>query len=291
MPGSMTYRHIGIVGTGRVACAIGHALAGHSAEPVGIWGRNPAKCQDAVISVGRAHAAAGLADIAANCDLIILAVSDDALEDVTTELAAAATGIPSSFVVHVSGRSGVAILEPLRAAGFTTAAIHPAMTFTGDPTKEVRHMVDARFAVTGSTDQANAQACAIVTLLGGIPVEISENHRALYHAALCHAANHLVTLIASSCRALAIAGADEPAALLAPLVRAALDNSLDRGMAALSGPLLRGDNETVATHLIALEQDCPDLLPAYRAMALATLDELARVRELTSEHALRATLA
>ncbi|WP_313738015.1 DUF2520 domain-containing protein, partial [Sphingobium yanoikuyae] len=65
-------------------------------------------------------------------------------------------------------------------------------------------------------------------------------------------------------------------ALLAPLVRAALDNSLDRGIDALSGPLLRGDRQTIGNHLTALTSHAPELLPAYRAMALATLDALDR---------------
>ncbi|MFP5432913.1 MAG: DUF2520 domain-containing protein, partial [Alphaproteobacteria bacterium] len=111
---------------------------------------------------------------------------------------------------------------------------------------------------------------------GGIMVPVEEAQRALYHAALCHGANHLVTLIAGACQALAAAGVAEPSALLAPLVRAALDASLDHGMAGLSGPLLRGDDETIAKHLAALGEQCPTLLPPYKAMALATLDELDR---------------
>ncbi len=107
-------------------------------------------------------------------------------------------------------------------------------------------------------------------------VEIAEGHRALYHAALSHAANHLVTLLSGASDALRAAGADKPGALLAPLVRAALENSLARGFDALSGPLLRGDGDMIARHLAALARDCPGLLPAYRAMALATLDGLAR---------------
>jgi predicted short-subunit dehydrogenase-like oxidoreductase (DUF2520 family) len=126
----------------------------------------------------------------------------------------------------------------------------------------------------------------IVGLLGGVTVEIAEERRPLYHAALCHASNHLVTLMAGASHALTATGVDDPAALLAPLVRAALENSLERGFAALSGPLLRGDEQTVAGHLAALATDCPALLPAYRAMALATLDELGR----TEPSALRRAL-
>ena len=264
MVSTSPYRRIGIIGTGRVASAIGCALAAHSNDPLLIWGRNPEKCAEAVAVIGRAQAAGDMAQIARDCDLIMLAVADDALAHIVDALAQAESTEQPRFIFHVSGRSGATILDPLRSATSMTAAIHPAMTFTGNPT------------VTGSTEQANAAAQKLVTLLGGIMVPVEEAQRALYHAALCHGANHLVTLIAGACQALAAAGVAEPSALLAPLVRAALDASLDHGMAGLSGPLLRGDDETIANHLTALGEQCPTLLPPYKAMALATLDELDR---------------
>ncbi|MEQ6332283.1 DUF2520 domain-containing protein [Sphingobium sp. MK2] len=277
MVSTSPYRRIGIIGTGRVASAIGRAIAAQSNDPLLIWGRNPTKCAEAVAVIGRAQTAEDMAQIAHDCDLIMLAVADDALAHVVAALAQTEPTDRPRFIFHVSGRSGAAILDPLRSASSMTAAIHPAMTFTGNPTNEVKHMVDARFAVTGSTEQASAAAQEVVALLGGIIVPIEEAQRALYHAALCHGANHLVTLIAGSCQALAAAGVAEPSTLLAPLVRAALEASLDRGISGLSGPLLRGDDETIAEHLSALEQHCPTLMPPYRAMALATLGQLGRL--------------
>lgn len=256
------FHQIGIVGAGRVARALALGFAPHSKAPPMLWARSVA--------------APRLADLARQCDVIAIAVSDDAVGSVADDLAAMLNDDRAPFIFHVSGRSGAAILGPLRAAGALTAAIHPAMTFTGDPEVEVRRMAEARFAVTGSSPEAVAEARRIVERLGGVPVEIAEERRSLYHAALCHASNHLVTLMAGASRALHAAGADDPAALLAPLVRAAMENSLEHGFAALSGPLLRGDERTVESHLDALAADCPALLPAYRAMALATLDMLDR---------------
>src|SRR3546814_11579585 len=138
------------------------------------------------------------------------------------------------------------------------------MTFTGDPEAEAYRMAQARFAITGSTAAATQQAAQIVALLGGIAVEIAEERRALYHAGLCHASNHLVTLIAGAAHALTDAGVDDPAALLAPLVRAALENSLDRGFSALSGPLLRGDARTIGAHVEMPAANTPDLRSADR---------------------------
>jgi predicted short-subunit dehydrogenase-like oxidoreductase (DUF2520 family) len=289
MADAQPYRQIGVIGTGRVAAAIGLALAGHSTDPLRVWGRDPAKSAALAASIGRARATSHLASMGDGCDLVVLAVSDDALAPCIDDLAAVA-GAASPFAFHVSGRSGAAILAPLCAKGWRTAAVHPAMTFTGDPQGEVRQMVGARFAVTGSTLQASAEARAIVAFLGGVPVDISEAHRPLYHAALCHGANHLVTLIAGAIDALSASGVDDPAPLLAPLVRAALENGLGKGMAGLSGPLLRGDAATIGGHVAALRQDCPALLPPYRAMAVATLDALERVNGSSPSDACRLLL-
>ncbi|HAF42196.1 MAG TPA: DUF2520 domain-containing protein [Sphingobium sp.] len=276
------YRQIGIIGTGRVARALALALQRHSAAPILLWGRNRAALSAMAREIGRATAATDTQEMLQGCDLIGVAVSDDAIGDIVATLSPGPMVSPSPLLFHVSGRSGVGLMEPLLARGVDTAAIHPAMTFTGDASTEVQRMAGAHFAVTGSSDHARDEAHRLVSLLGGVAVDVREEHRALYHAALCHAANHLVTLIAGACRALQAAGAGDPLALLGPLLRAAMENSLAHGFDALSGPLLRGDGETIATHLAALASDCPSLAPAYRAMALATLDELERCGDASS---------
>ena len=272
----------GIVGTGRVAQALARAFFPHASAPPILWGRTSENARSAAAEIG-AVCTAAVEHLTSECDVIAIAVSDDALVTVVADIASTVSAGHAPFVFHVSGRSGAAILEPLRAAGATTAAIHPAMTFTGDPEAEAQRMVGASFAVTGSSPEASRQAGHIVALLGGVAVEVAEERRSLYHAALCHASNHLVTLIAGAANGLRDAGVDNPSALLTPLVRAALENSLDRGFAGLSGPLLRGDAETVGGHLVTLKAHSPDLLPAYRAMARATLDELKRAGSLPSD--------
>lgn len=272
---AVRYHRVGIAGSGRVARALALALAPFSAEPVLLWGRSPERVRDAA-EVAGAGAAEAIEWLTERCDAIVLAVADDALAAVAATLAGALAPGRDPFVCHVSGGSGAAVLAPLAARGALTAAVHPAMTFTGDPVQEVERMAGARFAITAPDGEALAEARTLVGLLGGVAVAIAEDRRALYHAALSHAANHLVTLLGGASHALRVAGADEPEALLAPLVRAALENSLAKGFGALSGPLLRGDGDTIAAHIDAIMRDCPDLLPAYRAMALATLAALDR---------------
>lgn len=291
MTDSPPYRQIGIIGAGRVARALALGLSPHSSAAPLLWARSPDKARAAAEHIGRAAVADDCETLLRSCDLVVIAVSDDAIVPVVADIARFVTATSAPFIFHVSGRSGAAILDPLRIAGALTAAIHPAMTFTGDPQNEVARMASARFAITGSSTDGATQARQVVRLLDGRAVEIDEAHRPLYHAALCHAANHLVTLISGASEALTRAGVDDPHALLAPLVRAALENSLAQGFGALSGPLLRGDGETIGGHLVALERDCPELVPAYRAMACATLDELGRSGAPAPPSLLRATLA
>ena len=104
------------------------------------------------------------------------------------------------------------------------------------------------------------------------PVFIDERRRDLYHAALASAANHLVTLVVQAGDLLRDAGVADPARMLGPLLSAALDNALRLGDAALTGPVARGDAETVASHIEALAAAAPQTLPAYLALARLTAD-------------------
>ncbi|WP_371433211.1 Rossmann-like and DUF2520 domain-containing protein [Novosphingobium sp.] len=263
-------RRIGIIGTGRVARALALGFARHAT--VTMWGRSP----DKLAAIAGVETAETCAVLMARSDVVAICVADDAIAALVEDLALGGACSHAPLVFHVCGRSGAALLAPLREKGALTAAIHPAMTFTGDPAQEVRRMAGAPFAITAADSRADARAREVVAMLGGVAVPIAEEHRTLYHAALSHAANHLVTLIAGASAALRAAGVNTPGALLAPLVHASLENSLTGGFSALSGPLLRGDADTVHGHIDAMRRACPAVLPAYRAMALATLDELER---------------
>jgi predicted short-subunit dehydrogenase-like oxidoreductase (DUF2520 family) len=109
-------------------------------------------------------------------------------------------------------------------------------------------------------------------------VVIAEEMRGLYHSALAHGSNHLVTLVAQSLDLLREAGVESPGRMLGPLLSAALDNALRSGDAALTGPVARGDAGTVASHVRAIgladraAGGSANVLQTYRAMARATAD-------------------
>ncbi|GGK12072.1 hypothetical protein GCM10010124_00830 [Pilimelia terevasa] len=221
-------------------------------------------------------------------DLLVLAVPDGALADVVALVAPAVR--PGQVVAHLSGAHGTAVLAPVLARGADALALHPAMTLTGDPADAGRLRAGVTFGVTASAGAA-ALAARLVDDLGGRIEWIAEADRVRYHAALAHGANHLVTLVNDAVELARRAGVADPATLLAPLLRAALDNVLAHGDAALTGPVARGDAATVRAHLADLDRTAPALAPAYRALARRTADRTAADRDPAAAAALRAALA
>ncbi len=117
---------------------------------------------------------------------------------------------------------------------------------------------------------------ALVVELGAEPVRVPEEARPLYHAALTHGANHLMTLVGDCLELLESSGVRESGRLLGPLLGAALDNALRHGDRALTGPVSRGDVGTVRRHLEVLSEAAPQVEPAYRLLAARTADRAER---------------
>jgi predicted short-subunit dehydrogenase-like oxidoreductase (DUF2520 family) len=146
------------------------------------------------------------------------------------------------------------------------------MTFTGT-SRDLGRLADCVFGVTVG-DAERAWATELVAELGGSVMWVPEELRGLYHAGLAHGANHLVTLVTQAMELLGAAGAVDPAAILRPLLEAALDNALADGDTALTGPIVRGDVNTVQAHLSEIGRTAPETLPSYVALARATLDRV-----------------
>ncbi len=257
---------VGVVGAGRVGAVLGAALgrAGHRVVAA-----------TAVSEASRARAAGLLPgaallpadDVARAAGLLVLAVPDSALPGLVAGLAATGALRRGQLVVHTSGRHGLAVLEPATRLGALPLALHPVLPFTGTA-GDLQRLFGAGFGIT-APEPLRPVAEALVLEMGGEPVHVEEALRPLWHAALAHGANHLVTLVASAADLLRAAGAADPGAVLRPLLQAALDDALARGDAALTGPVARGDAATVAAHLSVLPDD---VRPAYAALARATAD-------------------
>ena len=113
---------------------------------------------------------------------------------------------------------------------------------------------------------------ALVVEMGGDPIWVPEANRALYHAALSYGANYLITLVAQSLELLSTAGIEQPQRIIAPLLSASLDNALRLGDHALTGPVARGDAESVARQLAAIARVSEQAAVGYQALARVTAD-------------------
>jgi len=234
-----------IVGQGRLGTALARALAAAGRTVIGPLGRG-------------SDGAGG--------DAVLLCVPD-------AEIAAAAALIaPGRLVGHCSGATG---LEPL--APHERFSLHPLMTVTAAGAT----FAGAGAAIAGSTPRALALAGELAGALGMRPVAVAEADRAAYHAAASIASNFLITLEGSAERMARTAGVERE--LLLPLVRATVENWAALGPeGALTGPVARRDEPTVARQRDAIAERAPDLLPLFDALVQATR-ALAREREATRD--------
>jgi predicted short-subunit dehydrogenase-like oxidoreductase (DUF2520 family) len=223
-------------------------------------------------------------EVAGRAELLLIAVPDSELASVVSGLAATSAVRPGTIVVHTSGANGIAVLNPLTEQDCIPLAIHPAMTFTGAD-EDIARLPDTCFGVTAADDIGYAVAQSLVLEIGGEPFRVREDARPLYHAALAHASNHVVTVLLDAVEALRAAlwgqellgqelVGDGPGGIaervVGPLARAAMENALNRGQAALTGPVARGDAGAVAEHLRALAEVDPELAQTYRSNSLRT---------------------
>ena len=260
---------VGVVGAGRVGTALAAALRRSGHRIVAVSAVSAASL-DRVQAILPGTPVRLPQEVVASADLVLLTVPDDALPALVSGLAAPGTDLAGRLVMHASGRHGLAVLEPATRRGALPLALHPVMTFTGRP-DDVDRLAGVSFGVT-TPEPLRPVAEVLVMEMGGEPVFIAEENRDLYHAALAGAANHLVTQVVQAADLLSAAGVAQPSRMLGPLLGAALDNALRLGDAALTGPVARGDAETVAGHLAALRAAAPEALPAYLALARLTAD-------------------
>jgi predicted short-subunit dehydrogenase-like oxidoreductase (DUF2520 family) len=267
---------VGVIGAGRVGAVVAAALRAAGHDVVAAAGESDASRRRAGLLLPGVPLEKPTA-VARACDLLLLTVPDDMLGNVVTTLVDAGAIRSGQVVVHTSGRHGLAVLDPATRVGACAVALHPAMTFTGTQV-DLPRLAGCVFGTTAGPDEQDLVG-ALVADLGGEVLWVREDRRTMYHAALAHGANHLVTLVAQARELLEAAtgedaDGDTAAATLRPLLSAALENALAEGDAALTGPIVRGDADTVRAHVADLVADAPHALPSYVAMARATLDRV-----------------
>ncbi len=231
-------------------------------------------------SIAEAAAAAGLTAHLCGRELppdqiegkvVLLCVPDSAITEVAGDIAS--SGCSPAVIGHTSGASPLTSLESAKARD-GEFLFHPLQTFLepGTPLDQVP------VAISGTTEEAAELAANLARTLGGIPFAVPEETRAAYHAAASIGSNFLVTLEESAAELLERAGVTDSRQALAPLLRTTLENWIERGSLALTGPIVRGDEETVSAHREALASLDPEMLVLYDVLAERTRQLAARVR-------------
>lgn len=276
---------VGVVSAGKVGAVLGAALqrAGHPV--VAVSGVSDASLRRAEELLPDA-AVLPPDEVAVQADLVVLAVPDDVLGGLVRGLVATESLRAGQIVLHTCGAHGVGVLAEAAEVGALPLALHPAMTFTGR-SEDVERLATACTAVTAPADDEAAWnvAEALAVELGTDPVRVPEESRLLYHAALAHGSNHLITLVNECVDLLRTAGVDNAERVIAPMLSASLDNALRLGNRAITGPVSRGDAGTVRAHLAALEEADSGVVPGYLAFAKRTAERAVRSGVLRSDAA------
>jgi predicted short-subunit dehydrogenase-like oxidoreductase (DUF2520 family) len=242
---------IAVVGAGRVGLTLARALS-RSGHRVAVLGRSARRLPHDLGAVETAWRAP-----LGSSEVVILAVPDDALAATVAAVAATHALEAKQVVLHTSGRHGAAMLAPLAARGTAVAAAHPLQSFPDPDGSDPAILADVPLVVTGDAVAIDAARRLAAELAMGEVVELPEAGRVAYHAAAAIASNYLVVLADLAGRLASSAGAGEGAErLFVPILRQTLRHLEARGAAnALTGPVRRGDVETVVAHLGVLSGD------------------------------------
>jgi predicted short-subunit dehydrogenase-like oxidoreductase (DUF2520 family) len=258
---------LAIVGAGRVGRALGKRLGELGWRIGAVITRSEATARAAVRVIRRGQAHGALTRQVLNADLVLVATPDREMRSVALDLARiGGEEWRGKIVLHTSGAMDSSVLEPLAKLGASVGSVHPLQTFSG---KSVPPLDGVILTVEGSRGALRA-ARQIARALGGAVVKLESRHKPAYHAAGAFVAGHTLALMETATRILLSMGFNRRQASrgLLPLVRQMLDNFERFGPSvAWTGPLSRGDYETVALHASALKEFPPEYRKAYEALS------------------------
>jgi len=264
---------ISIIGAGRLGSALARHLHKIGNSPFSLISNNSDWLEKLSSDCHPVNISKSVDDLHRESSLIFLCVPDQALPGLIQKLAQILFfDWQNTVIVHCSGANTAQILAPLARLGAATAAIHPIQTFPtlnegSERFSGIYWGVEANHVLLKSIKE-------LVHDLGGIPIQIPAQAKALYHLACVVSSNYLVTLVSLSSEILAGCGLPKEDAfkMMAPLIRGTLESlTWQTPEQALTGPVARGDVTTIKTHLGELEEQLPHLLPVYKSLAAETL--------------------
>ena len=275
-------RRVSIIGVGKVGSALASVLPSKGYRVVAVHDTD-ARALRRAAGLSGARRAVDAVDAIREAEVVFITTPDGAVEETCREIAGAATELAGRTFVHMSGALSLAALSAAAERGAGVLSIHPIQTFA-DVEGAVRSLPGSAFGVTCSPD-LEPWAREFVHRLGGRMLEVRDADKVLYHAAAVIASNFLAMIEHAAVavnRELGLTDAEAMEAL-EPLVRGTVDNISRLGpVRALTGPLARGDVDTIASHLEYLERLDPRLERLYRCVSLwglALVEELGELDE------------
>lgn len=276
---------VAFVGAGAVARALALRMAEAGYPVVGVVSRTRASAQALARRVGAAVASDRLDELPPAAELVVLAVPDDQLATAAETLAGARRSWRGTVVAHCSGALGSDVLAPLAALGADVLAYHPLQAITASADADTLAGV---FAGIEGGPRALAAGVELAVGLGMRYAVVPPEAKPRYHLAAAMASNLVVTLLGVVQEVLASLDVDraDAMAMLTPLLRGTLDNlAATSPEEALTGPVARGDLETLRRHGLALRQHLPHLVPVYAALSVETVRLAVRAGTLAPDRA------
>lgn len=271
----MADKTVAIIGAGRVGSSVGYLLAKAGYPVVSIAARTAASAEKAAAFIGEGKPMADAASAASGAKLVFITTPDRTIREVCEVIRRAIE--PGAIIIHMSGAHSLDLLSAAKARGAHRAVIHPLQSLA---TREqgIKNLPGSYFRIEADPE-ALETARELVKALGGIELFMpkwssGKDSAALYHAGAVTVSNYFVALIDYGLKFYQALGADKKEALKAvlPLIRGTLHNIETLGIPeALTGPIMRGDAETVGDHLDAMRKRTPELIDFYKGLARQTI--------------------
>lgn len=274
-----------IIGAGAVGGVLAKRLHSRGYWVNAVLSRNQESALDVARLVESSIASINLRDLPAETRLLIIAVPDDAISVLAEQLAYLSHPWKETLVVHTSGALSTSVLAPLAAREAQTLGFHPLQTLTRSSGPE---SLDDSYAALEGKPSAIAAGIEIAVNLGMRYVVLSAENKMRYHLAASMASNFMVTLTAVVQQILTSLEIDRATAqrLIQPLMQTTLDNLAEHAPEdILTGPIVRGDLDTLTGHGLALRRYLPHLVPVYAALATETVPIAVRSSRLSPERA------
>ncbi len=265
---------ISFIGAGKVGTTLAYLLKNKGYNVIGVTSRNIASAERAATFMGNNISYSNdLYVFIDDSDVVFITTNDDAIGNVANSIIKNCQIKAGQIFIHTSGSLSSSVLKPLKDKGGFIASMHPLQT-VANPEEGIKNIMGSIFAIEGD-ETALPVITEIAKKLDGVPFQITEDKKPLYHLAAVIACNYFVTLLNTSLDIFKIINIDEDIGLegLLKLVHGTINNVERLGTKnALTGPIARGDIETVKGHLKAMKNFAPELLLLYKVLGDRTIE-------------------